>query len=82
MLPGCRSRIVARRGPGPRAQIQERERLLLAEGEQGGHEPPVRRTVALLGLRLGRPGLNGLLGMPDGRVRVVRVVHEQKVTDT
>jgi len=37
-------------------------------------------TVLLLGLRLGRPGLNSLPGLPDGRVRVIRVVHEQKVT--
>ena len=67
-----------RGGPGPRPQVQEREPLLRAEGEQGRHEPPVLRAVSLLYLRLGRPGLNRLTGQPDGRVGVVRVVHEQK----
>ena len=67
------------RGPGPRPQIQERERLLRAEREQRRHEPPVFRTVSLLGLRLGRPSLNSLPGLPDGRVGVLRLVHEQKV---
>ena len=71
-----------RRGPGPRPEIQERERLLGAEGEQGGHEPPVPGTVSLLHLRLGRPGLYGLPGMPDGLVRVLRVVHEDRGYDS
>ena len=55
--------------------------LLLAEGKQAGHELPVRPTVALLPVRFGHPGLDGLGGLPDGRVRICRVTHEQKVTD-
>jgi hypothetical protein len=44
-----------------------------------GHEPPMPDPVSLLCLRLRRPGLNGLPGLPDGRVCVARLVHEQKV---
>jgi len=71
----------ARRGPGARAQIQERERLARAEGQQDGHEPPVRHPVPLAVPRLRRPGRGDLSGLPDRRVHVRRGVHEQKATE-
>jgi len=54
--------------PGARAQVQERELVLVGKGKQPGQEVPVSLTAALLALRFRRPGLDCLGGLPDGRV--------------
>ena len=69
----------ARRSPGSRSQIQERERVLLAEGQEGGHELPLRRPLSLVFRCFRYPGLDDLLGLPDGCVGVRRLLHEQRL---
>ena len=70
----------ARGGAGPRAQIEERERILLPERQQAGHEPPLQRTALIALLLFRGPDPDGLGRPPDGSVRVRRVTHEQKAT--
>jgi hypothetical protein len=48
---------------------------LLRERQQESHEATVRRPAPFLALRLGRPGLDGIGGLPDSRVGVRWIAH-------
>ena len=80
------ARMVSEDGPGrgasPRSQVQERERLLRPEGQQQRHQPPLRRALRFLPLRLRRPVPDDLRGLPDDRVHVrPRLLHAKKATE-
>jgi len=65
--------------PGARAQVQERELVLVGKGKQPGQEVPVGLTAALLALGFRRPGLDCLGGLPDSRVGIRWLAHELRL---
>ena len=68
------------RGTRARAQVQEREPILLPERQEGGHEPLRRDVHALAPPGFRRPVLRDLGGLPDSGVIVVQLGHAQQAT--
>ncbi len=70
-----------RQGACAGAQVQEGELRVIGEREQLGHEPLLRNVMPLAVGRLGGPVRHDVLGLPDGRVRVLGLAHAQQSTD-